>query len=376
MGLYFLSKSNIIINIKKYFKHIFGGIICGILTAAPFILHFLINDIPFGFLNQAGEIASKTSTTATSGGKLIGNDLLFYFEGLFYYISSTEYIYGIIILIFAVIGLILTIYKFQDTIKQSFSKIKNTKINILNYKIPSKLFYLILILSIVLIAFSFLTASLFSMIYSEMILFIGMFLFSYSTGKIILKNEGVKDISKSSYPNLALNITMFAFFFAYMVFFSSHLTKADRYFTAMAPGFVYLVSFCINEINIKFNLKNKLNIIIPIALIIILLISAGSFLSKNKYDSIVDDERNAADWIKLTSPDYENLVIWADRGPIYTWLFQSEVHYVKDSYTVDELNNALLDANATYYIHLGNRLNLTDYNEVNKFDDTIIYKRI
>ncbi|MDL2246975.1 glycosyltransferase family 39 protein, partial [Methanobrevibacter sp. OttesenSCG-928-K11] len=374
MGLYFLSKPHILNNIKKYFKNLLGGVIFGILTATPFITHFLVNDIPFGFLNQAGEVASKTSTTATSGGKLIGNDLLFYFEGLIYYISGTEYIYGIIILIFASLGLILTIYKFQDTIKNSFKKIKS--INILKYQVPPKLFYLLIIISIILIAFSFLTASLFSVIYSEMILFIAMFLFSYSVSKIILKSENITDINKSSYPNLALNITMFAFFFAYIVFFSSHLTKADRYFTAMAPGFIYLVSFCINEINLKLDLKNKLNLIIPIALIIILLISAGSFLSRDKYDSIYDDERNAANWIENTSPDYKNLVIWADRGPIYTWLFEKEVFYVKDAYTVDELNDALVDANATYYIHLGGRLNLTDYVEVNKYDDTIIYKKI
>ncbi|WP_409200574.1 glycosyltransferase family 39 protein [Methanobrevibacter sp. DSM 116169] len=348
MALYFLSKKDILGNIKKYFKNLVIGLFFGILTLIPFLAYFILNDIPFGFLNQAGEVASKTSTTATSGGKLIGNDLFFYIKGLVYDISSTEYIYGAIILISIVIGLILLVYKFLNILKENYGDLK---------------VYLALILSFILIIISFLTASLFSFIYSEIILFLGLLLLSKSLEKI----------SPNSFPYLSLNITMIGFFMVYLVFFTSHLTKADRYFTAMAPGFIYIATLAIDYITHSYK---KIDKILPIALIIILLISGGVFLSKDKTDSLVNYEENAATWIMKESPDYKNLTIYADRGPIFTWYLKHSVFYVKDSYTSDELNDKMIEDNATYYIRLGDEMNFTDYKKVKNFKDVIVYKRI
>ena len=51
--LYFVSKTSILNNIKKYYKNIFGGVIAGVITTIPFLLYFFLNNIPLGFLNQA-----------------------------------------------------------------------------------------------------------------------------------------------------------------------------------------------------------------------------------------------------------------------------------------------------------------------------------
>lgn len=374
MALYFASKTNILFNIKKYFKGIFKGVIIGVLTAIPFLSYFILNNIPFGFINQAKEVSSRISPTATTGGKLIGNDLFFYIKGLIYDIGSTNYIIGVIILAIGIIGIIIVIYNLQKTIKNNYSKIKSSKVKFFKLNISFKLIYCFLFVSIVLIAISFFTASLFSFVYSEGICFLGMFLFVYTLSKIITKSENVNQISESTYPFLSLNITMFAVFFAYLVFFSAHLTKADRYFTVMAPGFVYLLTLGFDFL-IKTVKTPKLKIFLPLTLILILLFSAGSFLTENRYDSLVTDEKNTYNWVVNNVDDYSSKIIFADRGPIYTWYFQKEVFYIKDSYTPQELNQKLLDNNVSYYLRLGSELNLTDYSSVEKFGKTTVYKR-
>ena len=120
MILYFLSKPDIVSNIRKYFKNIFGGIIAGAITSIPFFAYFFLNDIPLGFVSQAKEVSSESSLTSTLGGKLVGNDLFFYFKGMIYDISANNYFVGVIILAVVVIGIILMIYMFGGTLKDSY----------------------------------------------------------------------------------------------------------------------------------------------------------------------------------------------------------------------------------------------------------------
>ena len=114
MILYILAKPNIISNIKKYWKNGLLGVFLGFVTAIPFLAYFLINNIPFGFLNQAQDIASKTtssgisstsniSSTSSSVASNFGNDLFFYFTNMPRFIYSINEILAYIIIIITII---------------------------------------------------------------------------------------------------------------------------------------------------------------------------------------------------------------------------------------------------------------------------------
>ncbi len=372
MILYFMAKTNFFKNIKIYFKNLLGGIIAGVLTSVPFFAYFFLCGVPLGFLNQAEGISSKSSLTATSGGKLIGNDLFFYIKGLVYDISSTDYAIGVIILTISIIGFILLIYIFADTLRDSFSKTRNFTSQIYKWRVSSKVMFYILAVSVVMILFSFFTASLFSFIYSEIILFAGLYLFAYSFTKILLAYDGADDISQTRCPYLVIDVVMLAFFMAYLVFFSAHLTKADRYFTSMAPGFIFLITMSVETLigKIKgvefgnFNLKYA----IPLVMIVLMLCASVNFMAHIHDEELAINEKDAAEW--LTNQEG---VILSDRGPVYTWHLQREVPYAKFAYDNALLDKELKDANAQYYVDI-NHVNLTSYDPVNEFGSVTVWK--
>ena len=373
MMLYFMAKTNFAENIKKYFKNLVGGIVAGILTAIPFFAYFFIYNIPLGFLNQAEGISSTSSLTTTSGGKLIGNDLFFYIKGLIYDISSTDYFVAVIILAITLIALLLIIYIFGNTLKDSFSKIKESTSLIYKFEVPSKAMYYILAISIILILVSFFTASLFSFIYSEIMLFAGLYLFAYSFTKILLNYDGADDISVTRCPCLALNIVMAGFFLSYLVFFSAHLTKVDRYFTSMAPGFIFLLTMSVETLVEKikgFKFRNvNLKYAIPIFMMVLMLFASAHFIISIHDDPLAVNEKNAANWI-----GNDDGVILSDRGPTYTWLLQKEVSYPKFISDSDLLDEELRNDSAKYYIGI-NSINLTTYSPIKEFGSVKIYGR-
>lgn len=343
MAVYFLSKPNFIQNFKKYFKHLLGGVIAGVLTSIPFFLYYFLNNIPLGFLNQASEVSSESSLAVTHKGVPVGNDLFFYIKGLIYDISSTDYIVGVIILVISIIGFIFVIYTLIKTLKNS--------------QINSKTYYITFITSIALILISFFTASLFSFVFSELILFLGLYLFAYS----------LNNISPNSFKYLSLNLAMFSFFMFFMVFFTAHLTKADRYFISMAPGFIFLIVLSVDFLlnNVK---KFRLNYIVPVFLMCLMLFACVNYLSGVGDDSLAVSEKHASDWIS----DKEG-IIYSDRGPVFTWYLQKEVAYARNPGNNTLLNQELLEGNATYYIS-SIPVNLTDYKSVKEFGDVNVYR--
>lgn len=372
MILYFMSRTKIAFNIQKYFKNICGGIIAGIITSIPFFAYFFLNNIPLGFLNQAQEVSSESSLATNSAGHAVGNDLFYYLSGLTSNISLNEN-FALIFLAITLIGVILMIYMFGGTFKNSYFKIKDTESLIYKYTVPARIFYVLILVSFIMVVASFFTASLFSFVYSEMLLFLGMFILAYSLTKVIINYDEVDNVWLSTYPYLAINIAMAGLFLSYLIFFSAHLTKADRYFTAMAPGFIYLVTLSVEillnrikgfEIK-KFNLKY----LIPIVLMMLMLSATMTFFDYYSNDSMVLDERAAADWIS----DKEG-VIFSDRGPIFTWYLQKEVGYA-NSIDNAKLDGLLINESVDYYISSEN-VNLTGYVPIKEFGDTTtVYKK-
>lgn len=431
MVLYILSKPNIILNIKKYWKNGVLGIFLGLITTIPFLAYFLINNIPFGFLNQAQNIASQTtgSITATTSTLKVGNDLFFYFTNMPRFIYSINEILAYVIIIITLIGIIIGIYKsakflksrYDDSNRFNNGKFEFLNIKFLNIKISNKLIYILFIVNIIIILLSFLTASKISFVYSELIFFISAFTLSYIVNKII----NIKNIdSEQKYDKISFDLLMFAWFFSYLIFFSAHLVKADRYFTTMAPGFVFIFILALNlilnsfdsitmpniinkmnfnsntnisnatinntnitnkdstknknnknsNINIKAN-KNLIKSLVPIALIVLFIISSFTYLDMNKHDPLVHNEREAVEWIKIHIPDYQNEIIWSERGPTFTWYLKQEVFYVNWKYSPNKLSEMMIGNNTTYFISISPETNIPGFSPVKKFGEVIIYQR-
>ena len=352
MILYFMGKTNFFKNFKKYYKNIIGGVLAGIITLIPFVSYFIIYNIPFGFLNQAQDISSSTSLTRTHGGHLVGNDLFFYIKGMIYYMSYPNYLIGIIILAISIIGFILVVKRFKNNLKNSFKE--DMEVKIFKWHFPQKALYCILAASIIFILFSFFTASLFSFVYSEIILFLGLYLFCYSFSKIV-----------NNY-NLSLTVTMTGLFLSYLIFFSAHLVKADRYFTSMAPGFIFIMTLSSEYLNEKINYKN----LILIFMMILMIFTAVNCITSIQDNSLAIDEKNASAWLKNS-----DVVIASNRAPSYTWYLQKEVLSVNDLSNSTLVNKNLIDANVSYYLTDEN-LNLTNYKIVREIGSVNLYLRV
>lgn len=373
MILYFMSRTKIAFNIQKYFKNIFGGVVAGIITAIPFFAYFFLNNIPLGFLNQAQEVSSESSLTSTHAGQLVGNDLFYYVKGLNYNISANNDFVALCVLLVAIIGIILIIYMFGGTIKNSYFKIKDTQSLIYKYTVPAKIFYVFIVISFIMVILSFFTASLFSFVYSEVLLFTGMFILAYSLTKVIINYDEVDNVWLSTYPYLAINIAMAGLFLAYFIFFSAHLTKADRYFTSMAPGFIFLITLSVEILlnRIKgFKIKNfNLKYLIPIVLMLMMLFATADYLTGVNDEDLVLEERATADWLS----DKDG-IIFSERGPIYTWYLQKEVNYTPYARNMPALSYQLTNASADYYIGT-DMINVSGYNPVKEFGHVIIYQK-
>ena len=405
MILYLLSKPNIIHSLRKYIKNVLGGLLVGGITSLPFLANFYINDIPLGFINQAQNIASKTTIPPD-----VNNNLFFYLINIPRFIYNPNHILSYIIIIITIIGLLIGIYKAVKILKNRYlnsNEFSAGKIKIIGKNISNNLVYILLTFNVLVIALSFLTASKISFVYSELIFFASMFVFSYFVNKII--NIYSNDTKKF----FNFDLLMFAWFFSYLIFFSAHLVKADRYFTTLAPGFAFIVTLALNFIlnfldslkssekslkissetikskkskiisvlktNSKISNKNK-NIdlikgIIPVAIIIIFIISSFGYLTIDKHDSLVSDEKEVVNWLKIHDPHYNTKVIWSERGPAFTWYLQMEVFYVNWLDSPKNLSAKMIANNTTYFISVHKKTEIPGFSPVKVTEKIIVYQR-
>jgi len=370
MLVYFISKHDIIENIRKYIKHAVGGVISSLILIIPFLVYYYIEKIPFGFITQAGEISSTTTTSAEAIAKHTGNQLFYYFLHIPEFVYSPQIIFGLII---SIIGLIGIFYGLKNLITDTKEYYKRTDALlslsfIPKIKLNKKYYFICLIGSIILIILSFLTAGMISFILSEAIFFISITLFSISFNSIF------KDLN---YRTFSYDITMISWFLGYMIFFSAHLTKVNRYFTAFAPGFVFLIIIglikLIDLIKTKTE-KPKLYKIIPALFIIILLITTTSYLTIDKHDPLVDNEKEASLWIKENVPQHSQINIWAMRGPIYTWYLGEEVTYLTSFPQNQNLGDYLKSQNVSYYISTPYNNTINHFTKVKTIGQVNIYK--
>lgn len=375
MIIYVLSKKDIFGNICKYIKHFIGGTLLSFIFIIPFLVHYYINKIPFGFLNQAANISDVSNKVSSAVTVVPHNDLLYYLFFIPRFVCRQVPLIGIPILIAAIIGIIYIVFRFRKSLLINDSKIENKcSLSFLpKIKLHKNIYYCGLFGSIILFLVSFLLASKVSFIILEGLFFIGVLIFSISFNSLF------NDFDNYKWFNY--DLTMFVWFVSYLIFFSSHLVKADRYFIVFAPSFVALIISSLNitiehlelysaflkknfisydkserittKIKVKLAIWNddyNLSRLIPVVFICIFLITNIGYLTMDKHDTLVDDEKDLSLWIKNNIPNYDKINIWADRGPIFTWYLQTEIHYNKDTMSLEELSTFLNDKNASYYI--------------------------
>lgn len=407
--LYFLSKRDIFGNIKRYIKHLIGGMITGMIFLIPFFNYYITNNIPFGFINQAEEISSTTTSSASALAQPVENQLFYYLEHIPTCINFRQVYIGYIITIIGIIGLIYGIYKLCSYIQNYYRK-SDRKIGISffeNIKIRKEIWFIILILSLISMIMAFLTASKVSFVISEIIFYLSSLIFSIAFNSIFIdlsrlnlftnKNKDIRMQERYKYKFFNYDLAMLAWFMGYMIFFSAHLTKAERYFTAFAPGFIFLITFSIDTIIKKLdgrlsrgksnkkeienqkmvnfnNLKGKIPKILVVLLILLLFISTAHFLTMDKHDPLVDNEKDASMWIKENVPDYKNSSIWADRGPIYVWYLKSDIEYRTETVDMSEIGEYLDQNNASYYIASPWNSDVNGFTKLKTFGNVTIYK--
>ena len=396
MIVYFISKRDIIGNIVKYIKNIIGGMITSFVFIIPFLSYYIINGLPFGFINQAREVSTETVSSNTAAAP--ANDLFFYISSLPRFIYSPQKILGYFILLVAAVGVIYGIYKLINYLKEHYKDSAN-RLEISFYpkiRLNKNVCFIALAVSIIMIILTFLTAGRISFIISELFLLIGLAIFATSFNSIFTDLADIDYVNdkktSSKYKFFRFDFAMISWFLIYLVFFSSHLIKADRYFTALVPGFVFILVYSIERVayllrnnNSKFNISKEKAAKGFLAMLLILLLAASiGYLTIDRHDTLVDNEIETAKWIE-SSIDYENMTIYADRGPIYTWYLSSEVDYCPSSVNISELGDYLNEHNASYYImtplednvnyeYFQNNDSIEGFTKIKTFGEVKVYK--
>ena len=396
MIVYFLSKRDIIGNIVKYIKYIIGGMITSFVFIIPFLSYYIINGLPFGFINQAREVSTETVSSNTAAAP--ANDLFFYISSLPRFIYSPQKILGYFILLVAAIGVIYGIYKSINYLKEHYND-SASRLEISFYpkiRMNKNICFIALAVSIIMIILTFLTAGRISFIISELFLLIGLAIFATSFNSIFTDLADIDYVNdkktSSKYKFFRFDFAMISWFLIYLVFFSSHLIKADRYFTALVPGFVFILVYSIERVayllrnnNSKFNISKEKEAKGFLAMLLILLLAASiGYLTIDRHDTLVDNEIETAKWIE-SNIDYENMTIYADRGPIYTWYLASEVDYCPSSVNISELGDYLNEQNASYYImtplednvnydYFQNKDSIEGFTKIKTFGEVKVYK--
>ncbi|MGL6298740.1 MAG: glycosyltransferase family 39 protein [Methanobacteriaceae archaeon] len=363
---------NPIILIRPYLKKTVIGGIFGVIVAIPFGIYYYINQIPLAFLTQAEEVA-ETATLAEPA--LI--DQLSYFVNLPRLIYGPNHLVSYLILIIMVIGIAILLGKF-------ILFLKNKYIEEPVDSFANKIFSILLGISLVgLLILLLATFSKVSFVYTEGLFFLIMVIFY-----ILFNRFGGK--------NFNYDLLMFSWFFSYMIFFSIHAVKVDRYFTPMAPAFAFfgalsldlILKTAVKPLKLKTNL-NKTNLkqtkilklvpkIVPVALIIFLMITSFGYLTIDKSMPLVQNEKDASGFLKEYDLDYSSKIIWADRGPIFTWHLQKEVKYTDWRYgseeSSDRFDKEINEGNVSYYFALRD-IPIPNYKVIGEFDDMRLYAK-
>lgn len=383
MALYYILRIFSRRKLRNYWKNTVGGIILGFITSLPYIVYVIVNKYSFGFLSQSSEVAGEAARQSHLSHPVV-NDIGYYLTHVIKCISNFDILSYFIVLVF-IAGIILILYRTKIILKVTYNQ---QHILLFGRNVPLSIIYKLIIICIMCLIVIFLTAGTFSVLISEILLFAIIYFMGVLSNKVIGKYNHIPRKRKYKYFNF--DILMFAWFFSYLVFFTSHVTKAERYFITMAPGFIALIILSLTLIlntdrirNISFDLKSnhrkdyniKLKTIVVLLLSVIFIVSAAYSLDASKYDPLVSQEENMTAYLNSNYPDYVNTVVSANRAPIYVWYLHKEVKPISISNNSTILNYRLKKYNVTYYIGNDSSLEVEHFDKIKNYGNVTLYKK-
>ncbi|MGF7119017.1 glycosyltransferase family 39 protein [Methanobacterium oryzae] len=364
-----------LINIKqiKEIKTVILGISLELILSVSAFLYFYLN---LGIMKSFYGLLSNVITFTSKG---IGD--VAYNPNMFYYL---QYLLNYI-----------SIAPFQGTYNQLLNPSKS---------IPSLLSYIIALIVLIGLSFYFyrILSSRFKGINLEKNLIINALILVFLIiGFLVSFNQAqytlcelifflicfvlYKLLENSKTKSLDMDIVIFSWFGAYLLFQSTLGIKVDRYFITMAPAFVYFIilglSEFINVIKPKIrNQKLKSPGIYLIIVIIFISISTPTYTYHTPKKCFTVDIENASIWLKENDPTYMNKNVYSDYPNAVTWYLKKDVkglfpRFYKDS---DDFANVLLKNNADYYIDSlsSPKKTLKGYKLVHQSGNVTIYKKI
>ena len=258
------------------------------------------------------------------------------------------------------VGLIFYIYKILGF------KFKN-KVNLKNkYTIIKAITMVILIVGVIL------TFNSMQYLLSEIFLFGACFLL-YN----LLKSPETK--------NIDLDIMMFLWFGAYLIFQSTLGVKVDRYFITMAPALAYFILLGLSEFinKIKPKIRNKsLKSWGIYAIIALIFLSSATvtYIGHTPKKTFTKDIGDASNWIKGYDPDYKNKIIYSDYPPAASWYLKKGINggFPRFYKNPDDFAKVLQSKKVDYYIDSLSepKLNLKGYQLIKNFGNVAVYKKI
>lgn len=392
--VYYFLNSDSLGKLRAYIKNIVGAVLFSLLFTVPYFVYLRCFNLNLGFSSQVGEIASESASVNNLTYNLV-NNIGFYLATLPKNLNSSDLLLGYLLIGFFILGFIVLIYR----LRRMFHPFYNSEtISLLNIDVSFDSVYKLLCIDIFLLFFVFVSAGSFSVVYSLLLMFSVFYLMGIKINKIFKKYgelyyesmyhgvyyaEDYNRAFENKISHLNFDLLMFFWFYTYFIFFTSHYTKTYRYFITMAPGFIALtvaalknflnLSF-IRNINFRFG-SSHINLSAAVILIMILcfIVSGLHFLSISKYDPLVSDEEDMAQYLKTTYPDYVNNTVCSDRGPVYVWYLHKEVKYMP--YTTNEsvIKHNLKKENVKYYISNNPNLKFNEYKRVISFNNTTLY---
>lgn len=354
-------------NIKNRRNIIFGMIIAGLIFVPLLLFYtFKYGNPLFPFLDFF-----KSST-----GSLVNEQYFDYNPDPYFYIKLLPLMIGngALLLIFTIIGAILTIYLRLLLKKSSLPKIK--------FNVKDNLFIVITAVTLsVIFLFSW---GVLSYIVSEILFFLVLFSLYH-----LLRKDNKFD----------LDFLFLSWFATFLIFLSLYVVKDIRYFLMILPPFSYLLirALEITENQLGLIRKRKLTVYLAPIIIVVLLLSTAFYLptipEANTYDENLNiNIQEASNWLINYDPDYKSQIIFSDIWPHSAWFLQmniqkmpefkgNEKYYLGiENYNPTEedsvaANNFLIENNAYYYFSIRNWTNLNNFTVIKKFGLVTIYKR-
>lgn len=365
-----------LINIKNIenIKKVISGISIEIIALIGIFMYFIFKLGTISpFFNLL--ISFTTSPSVGLGDVAYNTNTLYYIQNFLNYISLAPLqgtytqllnpskgfpsILAYIITLIAFIGIILYLHKIlnpERTTKLNINKFNLIKITVL----------------IILIAGLFIALNSHSIIVSEGLLF-GACYVIYST----LKNNKIK--------NIDLDLMVFAWFGAYLIFQSLIDIKVDRYFITMAPALAYFLilglSEFIDKIKPKIKIKHlKSGGIYVIIALVLLSFSTATYIDHTPKKCFTVDIGDASNWLKGHDANYKNELIYSDYPPAVSWYLDKGIYGGYPRFfgnNSQKFSDVLNKNNADYYIDSLSqpKLNITGYHIIKNINGITIYEK-